>query len=64
MLFRSNEDMWTPLFMLNKEPLVFEIDYIIERLKEYRDSLANGDNERLHDLLRDGRILKEESKKL
>ena len=55
--------MWTPLFMLNKEPLIFEIDYIRDRLKEYRDALANGDNERLCGLLRDGRILKEESSK-
>ena len=25
---KLNEEMWTPLFMLNKEPLIFEIDYI------------------------------------
>ncbi len=50
--------------MLNKDPLVFEINYIIDRLTEYRDALVEGDNQRLHDLLRDGRILKEESKKL
>ncbi len=61
---KLNEDMWTPLFMLNKDPLVFEINYIIDRLTEYRDALVDGDNPRLHDLLRDGRILKEESKKL
>lgn len=60
---KLNEEMWTPLFMLNKEPLIFEIDYIRDRLKEYRDALANGDNERLCGLLRDGRILKEESLK-
>ncbi len=61
---RLNEDMWTPLFMLNKDPLCFEIDYIIERLTEYRDAMQSGDNERLKQLLRDGRILKENTKKL
>ena len=61
---KLNEDMWTPLFMLNKEPLCFEIDYIIDRLKEYRDALENEDSDRLKELLREGRILKEQTKKL
>lgn len=61
---KLNEVMWTPLFMLNKEPLCFEINYIIEKLTEYRDALQNGDNDRLRELLKEGRILKEETKKL
>ena len=61
---KLNEDMWTPLFMLNKEPLCFEIDYIIDRLKEYRDALENENSPRLKELLREGRILKEQTKKL
>lgn len=61
---KLNEVMWTPLFMLNKEPLCFEIDYIIDRLTEYRDAMLSGDNERLRELLKEGRILKEETKKL
>ncbi len=61
---KLNEVMWTPLFMLNKDPLCFEIDNIIERLSEYRDALRNGDSERLKELLREGRILKEETKQL
>lgn len=61
---KLNEVMWTPLFMLNKEPLCFEIDYIIEKLTEYRDALQNSDSERLKELLKEGRILKEETKTL
>ncbi len=61
---KLNEVMWTPLFMLNKDPLCFEIDFIIERLTEYRDAIKSGDNERLKELLREGRILKEETKQL
>lgn len=61
---KLNEVMWTPLFMLNKEPLCFEINYIIEKLTEYRDALQNDDNDRLRELLKEGRILKEETKKL
>ncbi len=61
---KLNETMWTPLFLLNKDPLCFEIDYIIARLTEYRDAMQNNDAERLKSLLRDGRILKEETKRL
>ncbi len=61
---KLNEVMWTPLFMLNKEPLCFEIDFIIDRLTEYRDALVKEDSERLKELLKEGRILKEQTKKL
>lgn len=61
---KLNETMWTPLFMLNKEPLCFEINYIIDRLTEYRDAMQNDDYDRLKELLRDGRILKENTKTL
>ena len=54
--------MWTPLFMLNKEPLCREIKCIIERLNEYLDAIEQDDSERLKQLLRDGRILKENTK--
>lgn len=61
---KLNETMWTPLFMLNKEPLCFEINYIIDRLTEYRDAMQNDDYDRLKELLREGRILKENTKTL
>ena len=51
--------MWTPLFLMNREPLLFEIDYIMARLAEYRKAIAENDSETLRKLLRDGRILKE-----
>lgn len=55
-----NENMWTELFFENKEPLIFEIDRIINSLKEYSDALKDNDKEKMRDLLRDGRIAKEE----
>ncbi len=57
---RLNEDMWTELFLENRVPLVCEIDTIIHHLTEYRDAIADNKAERLHDLLRDGRIRKEQ----
>lgn len=61
---KLNEVMWTPLFMLNKGPLCSEINCIIEKLTEYRDAMENDDSEKLCELLKEGRILKEETKKL
>jgi prephenate dehydrogenase len=54
-----NENMWTELFLENKEPLLFEIDHIIASLSEYRDAIAADDADTLRGLLRDGRIAKE-----
>ena len=53
--------MWTELFLMNREPLLHEIDTILLHLQEYRDSIAAGDEARLCALLRDGRIKKEMS---
>lgn len=61
---KLNEDMWTPLFLMNKEPLCFEINNLIDRLTEYRDAIQNDDADTLCQLLRDGRILKENTKVL
>ena len=55
-----NENMWTELFLENREPLLFEIDCLVNSLKEYRDALANEDGVTLRRLLRDGRVAKEE----
>lgn len=54
-----NENMWTELFMENKEALIFELDHIISSLSEYREAIDNNDHNRLRGLLRDGRIAKE-----
>ncbi len=55
-----NETMWTELFLENKEPLLFELDTIIDSLREYRDAIAADDADTLRSLLRDGRIAKEQ----
>ena len=57
---RLNEVMWTELFLENAEPLIQEIDMLIHHLSEYRDAIANGEAQTLQNLLRDGRIRKEQ----
>lgn len=54
-----NENMWTELFLENKEPLIYELDTIIRSLGEYRDAIASDNADTLRSLLRDGRIAKE-----
>lgn len=58
-----NETMWTTLFMSNRDCLVFEIDELIKHLTEYRDAIADNNSDTLEQLLKDGRILKEENLK-
>ena len=54
-----NPPMWTELFLENREPLLEEIDTILESLTQYRDALAERDGERLEALLEDGKRRKE-----
>ena len=58
---RLNESMWTELFLNNKEPLIDELDKLINSLQQYRDALDRDDAEQLCNLLREGRIAKEQS---
>lgn len=56
-----NENMWTELFMDNRDNLIFEVDHIIGALTEYREALACEDHDKMRELLREGRIRKEET---
>ncbi len=54
-----NENMWTELFMDNKDNLLREIDYIIKSLSQYADALRDGDEAKLKALLIEGKKAKE-----
>ena len=55
-----NEEMWSELFIDNKNNLTEELDHLIESLSEYRDAIKGSDRARLIDLLAEGRRRKEE----
>lgn len=55
-----NPGMWTELFLENRENLLFELDTYIQSLAQYRDALANQDEDTLYRLLDDGKKRKEE----
>ena len=54
-----NPQMWTELFLENKEPLLYELDHIINSLSEYKNAIENDDADTLRQLLKDGRLAKE-----
>ena len=54
-----NEDMWTGIFMKNRDNLIKELDYIIKFLGEYKDALVKEDSDLLWRLLHDGKMAKE-----
>jgi len=56
---RLNEDMWTELFLDNRDHLLQELGELMVHLEEYRTALENNDREQLHALLKEGREIKE-----
>ena len=55
-----NPEMWTELFLDNRDFLVEELDTLIRNLIQYKEALIKGDNETLFRLLEEGRERKEE----
>ena len=56
---RLNEEMWSELFVENKEHLVSELNVLIASLTEYRDAIRDGNTDATRSLLKDGREAKE-----
>ena len=54
-----NEEMWSELFLENRDNLINEIDSIVNNLVQYKEALKNNDRDTLASLLRDGKLLKE-----
>lgn len=59
---KLNEKMWTELFFANKDNLINEIDFLVERLSEYSSALKADDREGLVALLKEGTDSKKQAK--
>lgn len=55
-----NPDMWTELFLENRENLLMELDVLIKNLEAYKVAIENDDKDTLRELLQEGRQIKEE----
>lgn len=55
-----NPDMWTQLFMENRDFLLDELDNFIANITRYRDAIKNDDAPLLRELLEEGRRIKGE----
>ena len=56
---KLNEEMWTELFLENRDALVREIDTLVEELAAFAYTIRRGDRERLRDMLKHAREIKE-----
>ena len=54
-----NPQMWSELFMSNREKILLELDFYINSLTAYKEAIAEGDQEKLISLLDDGKKRKE-----
>lgn len=55
-----NPKMWAALFLENKDNMLFELNFYINSLMEYRDAIEENDFDRLEALLEEGRQKKKE----
>lgn len=58
---KLDADMWTELFMQNREPLLSELEGILQRLGDFRDTLAKGNAVKMREMLSAGREQKVEA---
>lgn len=56
---RINEELWTELFLENREPLTKELEVLIDHLTGLKNTIENNDPDALRALLRCGREIKE-----
>ncbi len=54
-----NPQMWAELFLGNKENILYELDFYIHSLTQYRDAIAQEDSQALITLLEEGKQRKE-----
>ncbi|MDD6154683.1 MAG: prephenate dehydrogenase/arogenate dehydrogenase family protein [Eubacteriales bacterium] len=58
-----NEDMWSDLFLANRDNLLKDLNKFIAELTKFRKALEESDRDELHELLKNGRENKEEADK-
>lgn len=58
-----DEELWSELFLLNKDSLVTELQHLIDSLTEYKSAIINNDGVLLKEVIKRGRLIKEKDNK-
>ena len=56
-----NENMWTELFLENRDYLAWEVGNIIKELQRYKDALDSNNETELKEILKEGKEMKVKS---
>lgn len=54
-----DENLWSELFLQNKENLLEEIDILLKNITEYKEAILSEDKQRILKAVKEGRLLKE-----
>ena len=57
-LAKSNADMWIPILSQNRENVLRVMDTYIEKMKEFRTAIDNGDEDRIRELIEEANKIK------
>jgi prephenate dehydrogenase len=52
-LAKSSPDMWTPILSQNRDNILHVMDTYIEKMNAFRHAIADGDEEKVRDLIED-----------
>ncbi len=58
-----DEHIWSQLYFYNRECILEELNAFIQNISAYRDALEIGDKEKLAELLKEGRLIREKIKR-
>ncbi len=58
-----DENMWSQLYLCNRECILEELNAFIRNISAYRDALKENDKEKLAELLKEGRLIRESIKR-
>ena len=49
---KINDEMWSELFLLNKNELLTQMDLFMDKFKSLRDSIENEDKEKMKEIMK------------
>ena len=57
-LAKSSPDMWTPVLAMNRDNVLEVMDTYMSKMRMFRDAVASGDNDAVHELIARANIIR------